>query len=176
VLRVGIPARSAAGSDIAAPELEMRAHLWNVVVALALSFVPPQRSSEVPISSGTGVRLRLTQFVSSEKSRPGDSVAFKVARDVVVDHVVVIRAGAAAVGRITEAKPHRSRWWLAYDSLGGELALAATATTAVDGTLIRLRLADDTQHSNAGPLIKWQVEGKLLDSLVEGDYAIKTSF
>src|SRR5882672_8397386 len=117
--------------------------LWNVVVALALGFVLPQRSSEVPIPSGTGVRLRLTQFVSSETSRPGDSVAFKVARDVVVDRVVVIRAGATAVGRITEAKQRRIRWWVVYEIRSGELALAVTATTAVDGTLIRLRLTDD---------------------------------
>jgi len=148
-------------------------NLANVVVALAFSVVPLQHSSEVPIPTGTGVRLRLTQFVSSETSRPGDSVAFKVARDVVVDHFVVIRAGATAVGRITEAKPRRIRWWVVYEIRSGELALAVTATTAVDGTLIRLRLPDDTRHSNAGTLIKWRVEGELFDTLVEGDYAIK---
>jgi len=126
----------------------------------------------VRIPSGTRVPVKLLQFVSSETSRVGDPVRFVVAQDVVVNTLVVIRRGTPASGTVVEATAYYIRRWLWWNHVHpGRLTFDVTATTAVDGEPIRLRLASGAGRG-ATPVIRWEHEGALFDAEVEGDYFI----
>ena len=72
-------------------------------VAPAVPAVPlavaPQNTSQLP--SNSDVWLSLDNELSSKKARVGDTVNFKVSRDVMVGQYVVIPRGTPGVGRVT---------------------------------------------------------------------------
>ncbi len=71
---------------------------------------PPQRPVEPPppavitLPSGTQLRVRLDQGLSSGTSQPGESFPATVADDVMVNGKVIIPRGARAEGTVVDAK------------------------------------------------------------------------
>lgn len=58
----------------------------------------------VTIPVDTSIAVSTTADLTSKKARKGDQLALQVAEDVVIDGVVVIKKGTAAVGRIGLAR------------------------------------------------------------------------
>ena len=75
-----------------------------------------QEKKEVTIKSGTIVPLESIRNVRASKVHEGQTIDFKVSRDVVVDRVVAIPAGTIAKGTVYEAK--RSAWFGTKGRLG----------------------------------------------------------
>jgi hypothetical protein len=90
-------------------------------------------SSQIRISDGTKVSVRLRQPISSETSRQGESISLEVAEDVILNGTVVIEQGAPARGNVLEAVPKRRM------GRAGKLVLAITETKGINGDTIRLR-------------------------------------
>jgi hypothetical protein len=61
-------------------------------------------ASTVILTDGTDVPLAFDQDISSKTAADGDSVEFVLAEDLKVGDVVVAKAGAKAVGEVTNAK------------------------------------------------------------------------
>jgi hypothetical protein len=68
------------------------------------------------VAAGTPIELELIDGASSKTSQVGDVVSARVAKDVVVDGVVVLAAGTRAFGTVTEAVPLKK--------IGGQAKLA----------------------------------------------------
>lgn len=62
----------------------------------------------VMLQEGTPVKLKLLQRLYSKVIVPDDPVNFSVVDDIIVDGRVAIPAGAAAIGRVRNAKPART--------------------------------------------------------------------
>src|ERR1022692_2957698 len=56
------------------------------------------------LKEGTEVSLRFAQDLGSKSAVEGDPVTLTLAEDLIVDGAVVARAGANAVGEVTNAK------------------------------------------------------------------------
>ena len=85
------------------------------------------------LMDGTPVTLRLTEEISATTKNVGDVVRLEVARDVVVDGVVVIKQGTGADAQVNVCqKP---------DIIGqeGVVGITMNTTKAVDGKPVRLR-------------------------------------
>lgn len=68
-----------------------------------------EQTKALIIPEGTQIQLSLREPVSSKLSDVGDEVRAVVKRDIVVNDVTVIQAGAEVIGRVTLVKPaHRS--------------------------------------------------------------------
>ncbi|MFQ5684382.1 MAG: DUF2085 domain-containing protein [Candidatus Binatia bacterium] len=102
-----------------------------VPLASSRAQVPDRRSVIIP--EGTTVAIKALETISSETAKAGQQVQFVVVRDVTVDEVVVIKAGAPAVGEVVRAAPRKAV------GREGELILALRYVKAVDGTNVRLR-------------------------------------
>jgi|SRR4051794_12037603 len=59
---------------------------------------------KIVLKEGTDVKLRFAQELSSKTATEGDPVNFVLDEDLVVGDVVVAKAGAKAVGTVTNAK------------------------------------------------------------------------
>ena len=81
---------------------------------------------KVVLKEGTDVKLKFAQELSSKTAAEGDPVNFTLDEDLVVGNVTVAKAGAKAVGTVTNAKK------AGMMGKGGELNLR----------LDRLRLGD----------------------------------
>jgi hypothetical protein len=67
----------------------------------------PTVQASVPklvLKEGTEVSLRFAQDLGSKTAVEGDPVTLTLAEDLIVDGAVVVRAGANAVGEVTNAK------------------------------------------------------------------------
>jgi len=87
----------------------------------------------VLLRDGTPVTLRLTEEVSTKTKNTNDAVRLEVARDVLVDGKVVIKAGTPADGVVNVCtKP---------DIIGqeGVIGFFVNSTRAVDGQWVSLR-------------------------------------
>ncbi len=73
-------------------------------VFLAVAFGTSQLWAQNRVPAGTLVRVKLHYDLTTENVEKGDRLEFDVVDDVVVDGRVVIRAGAAAWGRVLEVK------------------------------------------------------------------------
>jgi hypothetical protein len=62
------------------------------------------QGEKLVLKEGTDVKLRFAQELSSKTSSEGDPVNFVLDEDIKVGDVVVARAGAKAVGTVTNAK------------------------------------------------------------------------
>lgn len=107
---------------------------------LILSVVPlPSSRAQVPgrqsviLREGTTIAMKAVETISSETAQTGQQVQFEVVRDVTVDDVVVIKAGAPAVAEVLRASPRKAV------GREGELIIAVRYAKAVDGTNVRLR-------------------------------------
>jgi hypothetical protein len=105
-----------------------------VVVSLgAFCMGPVSYAREVIIKAGTPIPVRLNETVTSEESTAGQTVRFTVTRDVLVDDVVVIKAGSEVVGEVTFSEKKGSF------GKEGKLFLVLRYAEAVDNTRVPLR-------------------------------------
>lgn len=95
--------------------------------------------TEVTLQDGSEVRLRLLKSISSATARVDDRVEFEAIEDVSVKDVVVIKKGATATGRVTEAQGKKSF------GRRGKLNFTVDSVKGVDGQNIRLRATRETK-------------------------------
>lgn len=84
----------------------VRTVAWGATLGifLAVAFGSPQLQAQNRLPAGTLVRLKLHYDLTTENVEKNDRVEFDVADDLIVDGHLVIRAGAAAWGRVVEVK------------------------------------------------------------------------
>ena len=70
----------------------------------AMSNSPPEPASKLVLKEGTEVKLKFRDNLSSKTAAEGDPVNLTLDQDLKVGEVTVARAGAAAVGTISQAK------------------------------------------------------------------------
>ena len=90
---------------------------------------------EVTVPEGTPLKVLLRNFLYSKKIKPNQPIVLEVAEDVAVDGFVVVRRGALASARFTDAKSARGY------RRAGELAFVIDRVTAVDGQAISVSAA-----------------------------------
>lgn len=103
----------------------------KLILALGLIvFSLPAFAKTVELRSGTPIIVQFLDTIDSDKVKTGDPVNANVVRDVIVDGVTLVRAGAVAFGTIALAD--------ASGSIGeaGRLHIQITSVTAVDGSLV----------------------------------------
>ena len=88
---------------------------------------------------GTPVKLRLSQTMSSADAKTGEDVPFEVTEEVLVDGVVVLPKGAAALGNVTEAEPKRRM------GRGGKLDIAMSYARLADQEKVALRASKEAK-------------------------------
>lgn len=111
---------------------------------------PPVLGSpiQVTVPGGTEVKLHLSRALSSDVARKGDRVDFETISDVSVDGRVVIKKGAAAWGKITDATSQRL-------VRAGHLDFTVDSVKAINDDVGRLRFS---QSVGGGRLVG--VKGK----------------
>lgn len=89
-------------------------------------------SNVVQLPDSTPVKLALSTALSSANATQGQVVEFRVAEDVVVNGVVLIKKDTLALGKVTlaQGKRHLGR--------AGSIDIEADKTHAVDGTKVEL--------------------------------------
>ncbi len=94
----------------------------------------PSYAKQIIIPGGTQVYLELSELVTSKRgeNNVGEIIRASVWRNVVVDGHIVIKAGAQAVGRITEIKRRN------IAGKKGQLKIAAISARAINGDNILL--------------------------------------
>ena len=65
---------------------------------------PVMVPQQVTIPAGTFVTVRVDQFLSSDKNKPGDAFSASLARPLVAQGVIVSRPGEMLGGHVVEAK------------------------------------------------------------------------
>ena len=105
---------------------------------------PPQ-SRSVTIANGTLVTVRLSETISTERSRQGDSFLATLDEPLVVDGLVIAEKGARANGRVVELVEAGRVKGLAH------LSLELTSVMLSDGQKAELRTA---RFEKEGPASK----------------------
>ena len=111
---------------------------FAIVIAVAGVFmdaqtpVAPSTGGGVVLKEGTDVKLTFAQDLSSKTASEGDTVNFLLAEDLTVGGVVVAKAGAKAVGTVSNAKK------AGMMGKSGELNVRLEHLT-VNGSRVRLR-------------------------------------
>ncbi|HEY2014661.1 MAG TPA: PEGA domain-containing protein [Bryobacteraceae bacterium] len=110
----------------------------TLLFCLPLTFFPaiaiaqsPTRTVKVP--DATGLRLSLTEPLSSATNEVDDPVRFEVTEDVRVMDVVVVPKGSTAVGHVVEVEPKRRL------GRAGKLNFTIDHVKALDGSNLRIR-------------------------------------
>jgi len=91
------------------------------------------------LQDGMAVRLRTVEKITSGKARPGDKIALRVAGDVMVGNLVVIRKGASATGRVASVQNNRSM------GRGGILAIELDSVETLAGQTVPVRASKEIQ-------------------------------
>lgn len=126
---------------------------YFISILLALGFFMMAFSSyalEVTIKAGTPIPVKLEEAVSSETTTSGQTVRFSVTKDVSIDNVIVINAGAEVMGEVTHSEK--------TGSLGkeGKVFLVIRYVIAVDNTRVPLR-ASLSQTGEEKVALSWMV-------------------
>jgi hypothetical protein len=101
----GMIALKAAGvSDRVVSAIVQKANSAAVVGVPAQAPVPPAAPSKLVLTDGTDVYLAFDEDMTSKTANEGDTVAFVLTEDLKVGDVVVAKAGAKAVGEVTNAQ------------------------------------------------------------------------
>ena len=90
-----------------------------LMAMLLCTIANAQEKKSVTIKAGTIVPLEAINNVRASQVHEGQSIDFKVARDVLVNKQVAIPTGTIAKGTVYEAK--RSSWWGTKGRLGIKL-------------------------------------------------------
>jgi hypothetical protein len=93
--------------------------------------------SGVILREGTPVKLKLLHSLNSKILVADDPLNFSLAEDVLVDGKTVVRAGAAAIGRVRAAKPARTLGRGAEMSLEAQYLRAGQTRVPLRGTQMR---------------------------------------
>ena len=108
-----------------------------ILIPCFLSIVVPfevlANPDQVKLNNGTPVVLRLTEEVSSTTKNTNDMVNLEVARDVIVNGKIVIKAGTPAVGTVTWAEKE------GMVGKAGKVSISVDSTKAVDDQRVMLR-------------------------------------
>ena len=90
-------------------------------------------AAPVKVLDGTRINVELAEELSSNRSKVGQVVLFRVRENVIIDNKLVVRANARATGQVIAAK--------GAGGLGrrGKLDFTLEKVEAVDGTMIPLR-------------------------------------
>lgn len=97
--------------------LTYRTNAWNTrqptlsspqSVTSADTQLPDVSTRSRVLKEATPVKLKLLHSLNSKTAVAGDPVNFAVAEDVLVSGEIVIKTGAAAIGRVLQAKPART--------------------------------------------------------------------
>ena len=110
-----------------------------VIVAGILIGNPLLAQAPLVLQDGTPVRMRLSENLSSETARVGDTVSFEVLEDIDVGGLIVIKQGSAALATITEAKAKRRM------GKGGKLDVNIDYVRMVTGDKVALRAVKGDQ-------------------------------
>lgn len=119
-----------------------------IVACLSLTFNPYvislAQDQVLILEAGRPVLLSLEETMSSERASVGDLVKLRVVRAVKVNDIVVIAAGAKATGKVSEVK-HKGGF-----GKKGEIALAVSSVTAVDGQEVPLSATQRREGESRG--------------------------
>lgn len=96
------------------------------------------------LEDGTAVSLKLAREISSASEVSGNRVDFEVAQDIKVKEVIVIPAGAKALGTIVDAKPKRRM------GRAGKLDVRIDDVRLSDGSRVPLRAAQESKGKGRG--------------------------
>ena len=134
------------------------------------------KGNEVTLADGTQVTLRLLKAVSSATAKVEERVDFEATEDVTADGVVVIKKGAAAWGKVIQAKPKKSF------GRSGKLDFTIDYVKAVDGQNLNLRstreIKGDDSYGKAGVVtllagpLGFFVKGKNVEIDAGAEYTI----
>lgn len=124
--------------------------LFTAASAAALSGFA---SAALWVPRGTEVDLRFDQYLSSNHAKPGERVRMEVARNVMVDGHVVLRAGTPVQGIVSRAQKN-GRY-----GVNGELRIVIEPIRATDGRSVPVQPRD---------------EGKMLGGKRTGEAAVAT--
>jgi hypothetical protein len=96
------------------------------------SVLPEQRTRVITVEPGTPLSVRISDTLSSDRNRTGNTFSATLASPLVVNGFVVARAGSTVLGRVVSARK--------APVIGGrsELTLALTNITTADGKLVRI--------------------------------------
>lgn len=100
-------------------------------------------SQEITMPAGTEIPLTLTKEISSKVAERGDTIAFTVAKDIIVDNQMLIKQGTDAKGSVIYAEKG------GYMGHSGKLAIQIESTTTVDGQPLKLRAAKGGEGDSA---------------------------
>jgi hypothetical protein len=120
--------------------LKRRSGLFGLLVLVTLTvffwtFVTPHQAiaqQKIQIPAGTSVLLKTNTTLTPKELNVGDTVELSVVSDVIVDGVVVIKAGASARGEVVASKDR------GMIGIAAELGLTVRSVQAVDGTTVAL--------------------------------------
>lgn len=94
----------------------MKKILFLMMVAFLCMPSKAQKQSDVVIKAGTIVSLEAINNVKASQVHEGQTIDFKVSRDIIIDKKIAIPAGTIAKGTVYEAK--RSAWFGTKGRLG----------------------------------------------------------
>ena len=150
----------------------------TVIQAAGAAAAGPQsaKGNEVTLADGTQVTLRLLKAVSSATAKVEERVDFEATEDVTADGVVVIKKGAAAWGKVIQAKRKKSF------GRSGKLDFTIDYVKAVDGQNLNLRstreIKGDDSYGKAGVVtllagpLGFLVKGKNVEIDAGAEYTI----
>jgi len=137
---------------------------------------PPASASDFILRNGTAIRLKLGKTISSATAHVGDIVDLQVVKAVAVDGLLVIPAGAAAVGLVTDAEPKKRM------GRGGRLALSINFVRLKDDEKAAVRSFQQSSGSTSSagtilPLASGKdvvfTQGTEFTAYVDGDMQLK---
>lgn len=103
-----------------------------LAVVISLSPQPVHAATTVSVPAGTRVALQFRSGLDSSTAKEGQRVNFRVAANVIVNRLVVIREGASARGTITDVTPP------GVLGKSARIIISFVTATAVDGRPVRL--------------------------------------
>ena len=102
-------------------------------MALCMTSALIHAQNEITLKAGTNVSLQAINATRATQVEKGQSIAFRVSRDVMVNGVTAIPYGTIVNGTVYEAK--RSSWW----GTKGRLGININEIVMQDGTTIPLQ-------------------------------------
>jgi len=102
------------------------------VLFVVLSMPVRAQASQFNLINGTVVPVELLNTVSTKTAQVGQSIQFRVLKDIVLANKLLIEAGTIALGEVTEVKEP--------GAIGkpGSVGINVNRVTTVDGTLVTL--------------------------------------
>ena len=121
-----------------------------LLIAFILLMVSLASAAEVTIKAGTPVPVKLIDDLSSETATAGQLVRFEATKNIMVDGIVVIKAGSEVIGEVSYCQK--------TGSLGkeGKINVVVRYATAVDNTRVPLR-AQLAETGDEKVALSWMV-------------------